>query len=107
MASTNFGNGFLVTSLTTFTEAGPFPLLGGRYGVSCKATFGGGDIILKILGPDGTTYVPIAGPTSSSANAFTSDGYFEIDFPPCAVKVATDHNSSAANVSVIPISNRR
>ncbi len=107
MATTDYGNGFKVTSLATLTEAGPFPLLGGRYGISCKATFGGGDIILSILGPDGTTYVPIRGPNSNNINTFQVSGYFPIYFPPCEVKIATDHNSSAANVSVIPISNRR
>jgi hypothetical protein len=101
MASTNWSNGFKVSNVST--TQGPFELLGGKYGVTCHATFGGGTVDVSILAPDGTTYIPI---NQTSSHTFSADGYFAIDLPPCEIEVVPT-TATAVYVSVIPISNRR
>lgn len=54
-----------------------FQLKGGKYGVSAKATWGGGSAKLQILMADDTTYVSVA-----SGTDFTADGYSTVDLPP-------------------------
>jgi hypothetical protein len=53
-----------------------FQLHGGRYGVACVATFGGGSVKLQILAPDNSTYLSV-----SSGTDFTQAGYGVIDLP--------------------------
>jgi hypothetical protein len=65
MANTNYGDGFLVAAANA--TQGPFSLLGGKYGVTCVATFGADSVALQNLGPDGTTFV--------TAASFTANGY--------------------------------
>ncbi len=101
MANVNYGNGFKVTNVST--TQGPFELLGGKYGITCHATFGGGSVDVSILAPDGTTYIPI---NQTSSHTFAADGYFAIDLPPCLVEVVIA-TASAVYASVIPISNHR
>lgn len=43
-----------------------FQLAGGTYHVSAIGTWGGGNLALEALGPDGTTYLPMI--TAISAN---------------------------------------
>lgn len=54
-----------------------FQLRGGKYGMSCVATFGGGSIKLQKKGADGTTYQSV-----SSGTDFTAAGYATVDVPP-------------------------
>lgn len=51
-----------------------FTLRGGNYGLSCHATFGGGNIALQRLAPDGSTYVTVI-------TALTADGYGNANLP--------------------------
>ncbi|KRR22630.1 hypothetical protein CQ14_30960 [Bradyrhizobium lablabi] len=51
-----------------------FILRGGNYGVTAKATWGGGSLTLQRLAPDGTTYVTVM-------TAFTADGYQSANLP--------------------------
>lgn len=51
-----------------------FTLRGGNYGVTVKATWGGGSVTLQRLSPDATTYVTVM-------TAFTADGYANGNLP--------------------------
>lgn len=51
-----------------------FTLRGGNYGVTAKATWGGGSVTLQRLSPDGSTYVTVV-------TAFTADGYASANLP--------------------------
>ena len=51
-----------------------FILRGGMYGVTAKATWGGGSVTLQKLSADGTTYV-------TCLTAFTADGYASVNLP--------------------------
>jgi hypothetical protein len=97
MANTNWSNGFKVANASA--TQGPFELLGGKYGISFVGT-GSGTVNVGILGPDGTTYIPI------TAATFTANGYASVDLPPCEVQVSIT-TFTAVYVTVIPISNRR
>lgn len=57
-------------SATTAT----FTLRGGNYGVTCRATWGGGNVVLQRLSPDATNYVNVI-------TAFTADGYANNNLP--------------------------
>jgi hypothetical protein len=58
-----------------------FNLDGGKYGVTCKATYGGGSVTLQILAQDGVSWEP-------ALSAFSADGYATIDLPPSQFRVA-------------------
>lgn len=60
MALNDSTNGVNFTGLSADTAA--FVLLGGYYGFTVSATWGGGSVVLKVLMPDGTTYIA-ASPT--------------------------------------------
>ena len=51
-----------------------FALRGGAYGVTAKATWGGGSVTLQKLSPDATTYVTVL-------TAFSADGYASVNLP--------------------------
>jgi hypothetical protein len=53
----------------------PFPLTGGHYAVSSVATWGGGNVALDMLGPDGSTYIP-------AFTAMTANAYATVFLPP-------------------------
>lgn len=53
---------------------------GGRGWFSAKATWGGGNVVLKYLLPDGATYAP-------AHTALTADGGVAFELPPCRVFV--------------------
>jgi hypothetical protein len=53
---------------------GSFTLRGGNYGVTAKATWGGGSVTLQRLSPDATTYVTVM-------TAFSADGYASANLP--------------------------
>ncbi len=52
-----------------------FTLKGGSYGITAKATWGGGSVTLQKLSRDGTNYV-------TALTAFTADGYQTVTLPP-------------------------
>ena len=76
-------------------------LYGGRYVLTAHATWGGGNITLQLLCPDGSTYVSPKD-IGGSANTLTADGSQTIDCPPgqYTIKVTT---ASAIYVSVTSI----
>ena len=51
-----------------------FKLRGGQYGVTVKATFGGGSVTLQRLAVDAVSYV-------TCLTAFTADGYASVNLP--------------------------
>lgn len=53
---------------------GSFTLRGGCYGVTVKATWGGGSVTLQRLSVDGSTYVTVL-------TAFAADGYSPVNLP--------------------------
>jgi hypothetical protein len=52
-----------------------FTLKGGDYGLTVTATFGGGNVQLQILGPDGTTWLAVGA-------AITANGFVSQTLPP-------------------------
>lgn len=62
------------------TTAG-FTLRGGNYGLTCHATFGGGNIALQRLAADNTTYVTVI-------TALTADGYASANLPSGTYRLA-------------------
>jgi hypothetical protein len=97
MSNVDYRDGFLVQGAST--TQGPFVLLGGKYGISCTATFSTGSVALQILGPDGSTFVTVAN--------FTAGGVVVVDLPAGKCQVLVTAPASAVNVSVIPISYRK
>ncbi len=84
----------------TFTGGGNadavvFTLLGGRYGCAVNATWGGGNVQLQILMPDGTTYI-------NAAASFTADGTAVYDLPQGKFKILVT-TASAVQGSLVPI----
>lgn len=67
------GDGKIFTGISATTAA--FPLLGGVYGITASATWGGGSVALQTLAADGTTWV-------QALSAFTSNGYATISLAP-------------------------
>lgn len=59
---------------------GTFYLVGGAYGVTVHATFGGGSVKLQRLSTDGSTYVDV--------QSFTADGYASLNLPDGTYKIA-------------------
>jgi hypothetical protein len=96
MANTDYRDGFLVQGASA--TQGPFSLLGGKYGVTCSATFSTGSVALQILGPDAATFVTVAN--------FTANGYAAADLPAGKYQVAIT-TATAVNVSCVPISYRK
>lgn len=74
-----------------------FTLLGGRYGVVVTAAFGGGNVDLKILGPDGITLVSIL------AAAFTVNGVVLVDIPVNSTLQFIVTTATAVFASVSPV----
>ena len=73
--NTAYGSdGYSITGGTA--TATPIRLKGGRYGLSCTATFGGGNVDLQVLCADGTTFV-----SCGTATKFSAAGYATIDLP--------------------------
>lgn len=50
-------------------DSAAFTISGGRWMIAASATWGGGNIKLSMLGPDGTTYVDIPSATLSANGA--------------------------------------
>lgn len=64
----------------TVADGATFVLMGGLYGVTAKATWGGGSVTLQRLAADNTTYV-------TCLTAFSADGYATASLPPGTYKV--------------------
>jgi hypothetical protein len=58
-----------------------FQLQGGLYEIAVVATFGGGNVVLQQLGPDGSTYLPVH-------TALTANGVATANVPPGQYRVA-------------------
>jgi len=58
-----------------------FTLRGGNYGLTCHATWGGGNVALQRLAPDGSTYVTVI-------TALTADGYASANLPSGTYRLA-------------------
>jgi hypothetical protein len=62
------------------TTAG-FSIYGGSFGFSVVATFGGGNVVLQLLGPDQTTWL-------NAATALTANGFQSLTLPPGIYRIA-------------------
>lgn len=58
-----------------------FTLRGGNYGLTCHATWGGGNAALQRLSADGSTYVTVI-------TALTADGYASANLPSGTYQIA-------------------
>ena len=74
----NWNDGFSFTGGSG--TIGPYYILGGRYAFAMSATWGGGNAVLNILMPNGSTYVQVA-PTLSA------DGSSIVDLPAGEVEI--------------------
>jgi hypothetical protein len=73
MASIKFAQA-LLTNVAVTGAAIVMPA-GGTYSFAVVGTFGGATVNLQILGPDGVTYIDIAGAS------FTANGVMSVDLP--------------------------
>lgn len=71
-------DGKLFSNIAATTAA--FYLKGGRYVIMATATFGGGNVQLQALGPDGTNFVAPKD-IGGSANNLTAAGSQTVDLP--------------------------
>lgn len=99
ITSTDFKDGI------TFSGGGNgdtvvFALLGGRYNMAVAATWGGGNVDLQVLMPDGTTYVSVLSST------FTANSGKTLALNPGTYKVVIT-TASAAQGFVSPAPYRR
>ncbi len=83
MAFNDWHDGVSATAQSATSAA--FYLLGGRYAFCVTATFGGGNIQLQILMPDGTTYIGASAAITTSAGAA---GTQIVDLPPGTYQIA-------------------
>lgn len=88
----NFGDGFSFAGLTA-SSAGPFTVLGGKYGFTAVDT-GTIDATLQLLGPDGSTWLALT--SAGTANA-------TLDLPAGTVQVTLGTGTSlSASLARIP-----
>jgi hypothetical protein len=98
MSNVDYRDGFLVQNASATQR--PFVLLGGKYGVTCSATFSTGNVSLQILGPDAATFI-------NTLPAFTANGAATADLPPGKYQVLVTAPASAVNLACVPISYRK
>lgn len=79
MANDLIGDKQTFSNISSTTSA--FTLRGGLYGMTVKATWGGGSVTLQRLAADATTYV-------TALTAFAADGYATVSLPAGTYKVA-------------------
>lgn len=91
-AVADFQDGIKLTDGSTDVT---FRLLGGLYGIMVTATWGGGNLTLKGLCADGTTYVAVA-------TAITADGYATAYLPAGTYK-ADITTATAMYLTIAPI----
>lgn len=76
---------------------GPYFLIGGRYQFDAVGTWGGGNIVLNQLGPDGSTYLSVSLPQ-------TANGGQTIDIPGGTYQmVVTTATGVSAALTRIPL----
>lgn len=64
MALTTTARTAVATNISAATAG--FPLVGGRYGITVSATFGGGSVTLQRLAADNSTYVTVSTYTAAA-----------------------------------------
>lgn len=79
LAAYNKVENFPFSNISATTS--PFILRGGNYGLTCHATFGGGNIALQRLATDGSTFVTVI-------TALTADGYASANLPSGSYRLA-------------------
>ena len=79
MAFTNWNDGVSFSGLSATPAS--FYVLGGMYAFVVNATWGGGNVVIKQLQPDGTTYVAVSA-------IFTQDNAANVNLPPGTYQVA-------------------
>ena len=88
---------------------GPIILEGGRYQLSAHATWGGGNLKLQQLLPDGSTYFSLFGQPSTATpttwvGTLTADGVLYFDLPPGTYQVVvTTATASYFNLTRVPL----
>lgn len=93
MALNDFKNGVNFTGLSADTTT--FTLLGGYYGFSVNATWGGGSVTLKIEMPDGSTFI-------NAAPAYAVDSTDALLLPAGTYKIAIA-TATAVQGALVPI----
>lgn len=78
-AAFNKVENFAFSNISASTSA--FTLRGGNYGVTCHATFGGGNIVLQRLATDGVSWINVI-------TALTADGYSSANLPSGSYRLA-------------------
>jgi len=72
-----------------------FTLRGGNYGLTCHATFGGGNIALQRRSSDGSTFVTVI-------TALTADGYASANLPSGTYQLAIT-TATAVNCDITAV----
>lgn len=93
MAALVYKNQAIFSNISATTAA--FSLEAGNYGVTAKATWGGGSLTLQRLSADNSTYV-------TCLTAFTADGYATVLLPAGTYKF-TVATASAIYVDITSI----
>lgn len=93
MALNDSTNGVNFTGLSADTAS--FRLLGGYYGFTVNATWGGGSVVIKVLMPDGTTYI-------SCSTSYAADSTDVLALPAGTYKIAIT-TATAVQGSLTPI----
>ena len=88
MAASIYSDGCNLANVTTGSD---FSLLGGDYGITVSATFGGGSVTLNAYALDGTTKIALL-------PAFTANGYGYLDLP------AGNYNITIATATAVYVS---
>src|SRR5229473_1307312 len=86
-------DGIAYTSGPTDNPAS-FTLLGGRYELAATATFGGGNIALQQLMPDGTTYAQVT--AAYGTHPITAAGTAVFDLSPGTYRIVITTATAAA-----------
>ena len=92
MAATIFDDG---CNLANVSAGSDFSLLGGEYGITVSATFGGGNVAFSVYSLDGSTKIAVV-------PNFTANGYGYLDLPPGNYNI-TITTATAVYVSVARI----
>lgn len=94
-ALTDFKDGFVATGYAGSSTIGPVSVLGGEYALMVADT-GTPDATLQILGPDGSTYLPVAA-------AIVANGISSYFLPAGRVRITTGTGTSlSASLVRIP-----
>ena len=96
----NVSQSYIASNISATTAA--FTLNGGRYVMAAHATWGGGNITLQLLCPDGSTFVSVKD-IGGSANTLTADGSQTMDCPPGQYRITvTTASAIYASIASVP-----